>query len=126
MCLKESTLIDKMLWHFRERRNICIWGTRESSVEEFTLEPGTREFFVGKWENKLIQVYEIIIRKYIEIYVENWVESPVLYSMSLLVMYFIYSSVYLSIPVSQFIPPPLPSGNHNLFSTSVTLFLFCR
>ena len=33
---------------------------------------------------------------------------PVLYSRSLLVIYFIYSSVYLSIPVSQFSPLPDP------------------
>ena len=30
-----------------------------------------------------------------------------LYSRSLLVIYFVYSSVYMSIPISQFIPPPL-------------------
>ena len=27
--------------------------------------------------------------------------------------YFIYSSVYMSIPISKFISPPFPSGNHN-------------
>ena len=38
---------------------------------------------------------------------------PVLHSRSLLVTYFIHSSVYVSIPISQFIPlPPFPSGNH--------------
>ena len=42
---------------------------------------------------------------------EYWVEFPVLYSRSLLVIYFIYSSVYMSIPISQFIPPPLPPSN---------------
>ena len=36
---------------------------------------------------------------------QYWVEFPVLYSRSLLVIYFIYSSVYMSVPVSQFIPP---------------------
>ena len=39
---------------------------------------------------------------------EYWVEFPVLYSRPLLVIYFIYSSVYVSIPVSQFIPPSPP------------------
>ena len=34
------------------------------------------------------------------------VEFPVLYSRLSLVIYFIYSGVYMSIPVSQFIPPP--------------------
>ena len=33
-----------------------------------------------------------------------WVEFPVLYSGSLLVIYLIYSSVHMSIPISQFIP----------------------
>ena len=34
-----------------------------------------------------------------------WGEFPVLHSRSLLVLYFIYSSVYMAIPISQFIPP---------------------
>ena len=35
--------------------------------------------------------------------------SLLLYSRSLLVIYFIYSSVYMSVPISQFIPPlPFP------------------
>ena len=34
------------------------------------------------------------------------VEFPVLYSRFLLVIYFIHISVYMSIPISQFIPPP--------------------
>ena len=53
---------------------------------------------------------------------------PVLYSTSLLVIYFMYSSVYMSIPISQFIPPPRlsPLVTISLFSTSVTLFLFCK
>ena len=31
-----------------------------------------------------------------------------LYSRFLLVFYFVYSSVYMSVPISQFIPPPSP------------------
>ena len=31
------------------------------------------------------------------------------YSRSLLVIYFVYSGMYMSVPISQFIPPPLPS-----------------
>ena len=49
------------------------------------------------------------------------VEFPVLYSRSVLVICFMYSSVYMSIPIFQFIPLPFPHGNHRLFSTSVTL-----
>ena len=64
----------------------------------------------------------------IEAITEYWVEFPVLYSRSILVICFIYSSVYMSVLVFQFIPPPLtpPAVTISLFSTSVTLFLFCR
>ena len=49
---------------------------------------------------------------------EYWVEFPVLYSRSLLVIYFIYSSVYMSIPISRFIPPPQSSElNRGYLST---------
>ena len=44
----------------------------------------------------------------IQIITEDGVELPVLYSMSLLVIYFIGSSVCMSIPISHFIPPLLP------------------
>ena len=41
--------------------------------------------------------------------------------------YFIYSSMYVSVPFFQFIPPlPYPLVNISLFSTPVTLLLFCR
>ena len=50
----------------------------------------------------------------------------------LLVIYFIHISVYMSIPISQFITPP-PAPHHFppllsicLFSTSVSLFLPCK
>ena len=43
----------------------------------------------------------------IHVITEYWVEFPVLYSRFLLVIYFIYSSVYVSIPLSQFIPFPI-------------------
>ena len=54
------------------------------------------------------------------------VEFPLLYSRSLLVIYFIYSNVYMSIPVSQFIPPLFSLLTIRLFSTSITLSLFCK
>ena len=54
-------------------------------------------------------------------------EFPVLYSRFSLVIYFIYKSVYMSVSIFQFIlPPTLPLGTIDLFSTSVTLFLFCK
>ena len=54
-----------------------------------------------------------------------------LYSRFLLVIYFIHISVYMSIPGSQFIPPPPPCHfpplvSIHLFSTSVSLFLPCK
>ena len=58
-----------------------------------------------------------------------------LYSMFLLVIYFIHIGVYMLIPISQFIPPPPPPPpprhcpplvSIRLFSTSVSLFLPCK
>ena len=43
----------------------------------------------------------------IQVITEHWAESPVLYSRCLLVTYFTYSRVYMSVPVSQFIHPHL-------------------
>ena len=36
----------------------------------------------------------------------------VIYNRSLLIIYFIYSSVYMSVPISQFIPPPFTLHNY--------------
>ena len=56
-----------------------------------------------------------------------------LYSRFLLVINFIHISVYMSIPISQFITPPPPPSRHfpplvsiRLFFTSVSLFLPCK
>ena len=55
-----------------------------------------------------------------------------LYSRFLLVIHFIHISVYMSIPVSQFITPPPPDRHFHplvsihLFSTSVSQFLSCK
>ena len=54
-----------------------------------------------------------------------------LYCRFLLVIYFIHISVYMSIPISQFIPPSLTPGfprlgSKRLFSISVSLFLPCK
>lgn len=47
-------------------------------------------------------------------------------SRSSLVTCFIYCSVHTSIPLSQFIPPPSPClVSIYVFSTSMSLFLFC-
>ena len=44
---------------------------------------------------------------------EYWAEFPVLYSRSLLIVYFKYSSMEMSVPNSQSIPiPPFLPGNH--------------
>jgi len=52
---------------------------------------------------------------------EYWVEFSVLHSRSLLVIYFIYKSVYMSIPTSQFIPLSLLNpGNPKL------IFYICK
>ena len=53
-------------------------------------------------------------------------EFLVLYSRSLFVIYCVYSSVYMSVRILQFIPPPLyPLVTVSFFYICVTLFLFC-
>ena len=55
-----------------------------------------------------------------------------LYSRFLLVIHFVHISVYMSIPISQFIPPPphptplYPLVSIRLFSTSMSPFLPCK
>ena len=53
-------------------------------------------------------------------------EFPVLYSRFSLVIYFIHSSVSMSVPTSEFIPLLLQNISTHLFSASVSLFLFCK
>ena len=45
---------------------------------------------------------------------EHWVEFPVLHRRFSLVIYFIHSSVYMSVPVSQLIPPPFSPSIRSL------------
>ena len=57
------------------------------------------------------------------------VEFPELYHRFSLVIYFIQSinSVYMSVPISRFIPLPFPHlVSIHLFSMSISLFLFCK
>ena len=51
-------------------------------------------------------IYSLLDSFPIQVITEYWVEFPVLYSRSLLVIYFTYSSVYMSVPISKFISPP--------------------
>ena len=55
---------------------------------------------------------------------EHWVEFPVLPSRFSLVIYFIHNSVYTSIPISQFILPPLPFPLWYLYICSLCLCLY--
>ena len=50
---------------------------------------------------------------------EHWVEFPGLKGRFSLVIYFMYSSVCMSVLISQFIPPPLPT------LVSIRLFFVC-
>ena len=51
----------------------------------------------------------------IQVTTEHWVEFPMLYSRFSLVIYFIHISVYMSIPISQFIPTPSHCISHIFF-----------
>ena len=56
---------------------------------------------------------------------EHWVEFPVPYSRFSLVIYAIRSSLWMSIPISQFIPPsPFPPWYLYIFSLYLCLY-FC-
>ena len=61
-----------------------------------------------------------------------WILLIFLYSRFFLVIHFIHISVYMSIPISQFITPPPPASRFPplvsicLFSTSLSLFLPCK
>ena len=60
--------------------------------------------------SKVSQLFIHVIHSFldsipIQVITEYRIELPVLFSRFLLVIYSIYSSVYMSIPISQFIPP---------------------
>ena len=59
--------------------------------------------------------------------IEYWREFPVLYSRSFLIIYFVFSYVYMLISNSEFIPLPVVAlVTISLFSKSVSLFLVCK
>ena len=49
-----------------------------------------------------------------------------LYSMSLLIILYIVVCTCQSLTPNLFLPPPFPFGNHDTFSTSMSLFLLCK
>ena len=67
----------------------------------WTEEPGGQQSMGSQWVGCDLATKQQAITEY-------WIEFPVLYSKFLLIIYFIYSSMY----ISQFIPPyPLSPGN---------------
>ena len=80
----------------------------------------------------MFQMYNIVIHNfYFLIFLNFILFIYFLYSRFLLVIYFIHISIYMSIPISQVIPPPPcpcvpPFVSICLFSTSVSLFLPCK
>ena len=91
-------------------------------------QPGSLSF-APLGNSTTVYIKPIYIYMYIYIYIhtyitEYWVELPVLYSRSLLVINFVYHNVYMSIPVSQFIPPPLTPDKNNFVSYICDSF-FC-
>ena len=120
ICKWKIGLIPRLLFWF-----FCLffhWLTLSVSIYFLNL------YFILEysWLTMLCQfhVYSKVIQLYIYMYLfffkyfsqfffhfntEYWAVFPVLYSRSLLVIYFKYSSVYMSISNSQSIPPPHPS-----------------
>jgi len=59
-------------------------------------------------------------------YYRDQAEFSTLYSRSLLIIYFQYSSMYMSVPNSQSIPPAWPFLSVTLSSLSLWVCLFCE
>jgi len=113
-----------------------------SLVPENILNISTSEYFSFSWSTVvLLCCVSAVKQSESVIYTHTYPSSPhflrspqnaeqnslVLYSWFSLIIYFIHSSVYMSVPVSQSIPSPLlPLVSMCLFSTSVSLFLLCR
>ena len=58
---------------------------------------------------------------------EHQAGSPVLYGSSALAIWFTHGSAYMSVLLSQFVPPSSsPAVSISPFSTSASLFLPCR
>ena len=88
--------------------------------------------------SKVNRLYTHIYPLFFRFFSEYSVELPVLYSRSLLVIFFVYSSLYIVVGVQglvwrqrqsspstpHLVPPLAPLVTISLFSTSVTLFLF--
>ena len=77
------------------------------------------------WE-ALSQLYICIYPLFLDFFpiyaiTEYWIEVPVLYSKSLLVVYFTYITVYISIPTTQFISPP-PCVPTNKVNTNASIW----
>ena len=63
----------------------------------------------------------------LQVTTEYQTELPVLHSWFPLASYLVHGGVYMSVLISQFIPPPFPpSMSARLFSTSASLFLPCK
>ena len=60
----------------------------------------------------------------LQVVTEPWAELPILYSVFPLAIYFMCGNMYVSVLLSQFIPPtPPPAVSRSLFSVSASLFL---
>ena len=104
-------------------RFFIIWAIGESLIIIIALQCCISFYYTENW---ISYMYTYILSSLdslpVHVTTEHWVESPVLYSRFSSVIYFIHSIVYMSVPISQFIPP-LPSL---FFSTSVSQFLLCK
>ena len=104
---------------------IPIRGLQRWAMAGFQIEPGGKQdYLLGA---KTLTHLSNMERIFFEFYL-----FTVLHSRFLSVIYFIHISVYISIPISQFITPPPPPCHFpplvsiRLFSTSVSLFLPCK
>ena len=115
---------NKRCWGTKTRRGgsrnhprLTRWG--EEAFYSIQCEwKGSRECFQQEW----CQQYFLPI----EVPTEHWVEFPALYSRFSLVACFTHSIVYMSIPVSQFIPPSTSPLGIYMVVLYICVFLLCK
>ena len=91
------------------------WGRKELDTTEWLNWTGLKHSVsfrcTAKWISyPYMYIHSFLVSFLIQVTTEYWVEFPVLYSrsllvISLLVIYFLYRSVYMSISMFQFFPP---------------------
>ena len=131
-CIHDSRIIPK--WEQSVRLHFCFVSILRFSHSFFNfLDPlvGRYAFFFLKlqliYSIYQFQVYNILFQTLIQSYYKILTIFPVLYIISLWLIYFIAISLHLLIPFTDFLPLPhsfFPLETTSLFSVSLFLFYY--